>query len=74
MELFAFWVILHAFLLSADSFQNEHFKKKLSLSNGFDPNQAQHFVMPGLSPIKLFCKLRQMSPLVGKELSLQPIS
>ena len=50
--LFACWVILHAFLSSADAFQNQHFRKNLSglpsESNRFDSGQAQHFVGPDL--------------------------
>ena len=30
VSFFAFWVILHAFLSSADFFQNQHFQKMLS--------------------------------------------
>ena len=43
---------LHAFLSSADFFQNEMFqnslKNTISVSNSLDPDQAQHFVGPDL--------------------------
>ena len=40
--------------LSGDIFQNQHFQKifsgTLSVSNGLDPDQAQHSVRPDLGP------------------------
>ena len=57
----AFWVILHAFLLSADFSQNQLFDLKINflknslrnsikVSNSLDPDQAQRFVGPDLGP------------------------
>ena len=48
---FAFWVILHAFLLSADFFLNSTFSEKpfhqyLRVSNSLDPDQDQCFLGP----------------------------
>ena len=45
----------HAFLLSADflkksSFSKKSFRNTFRLSNSLDPDQAQHFVSPGLGP------------------------
>ena len=53
--LFTFWIIFHAFLLSADFFQSQCFKKNISgtdirVSNSLDPDQAQCFVWPVLGP------------------------
>ena len=53
--LFTFWVIFHAFLLSADFFLKINFKKNISVtnirvSNSLDPDQAQRFVRPVLGP------------------------
>ena len=47
------WVIFHAFLSSADCFQNQHLLKKtfrniIRVSNSLDPNQARRFVGPDL--------------------------
>ena len=55
-KLFAYWVIFHDFLSSADFFQNQLFQKILSdrnttrVSNSLDPDQAAHFVGPDLGP------------------------
>ena len=53
--IFAYLVILHTFLLSADFFQNQLFLKNSSkhtirVSNSLDPDQAQRFVGPDLGP------------------------
>ena len=54
IQLFASWVILHAFLSSADFFQNQLLREILSqipsVSNCLDPDQARHFVGPDLGP------------------------
>ena len=42
-HLFAYWVILHALLSSADFYQNQ-----LRVSNKLNPGQARHFVGPDL--------------------------
>ena len=44
-----FWEILHAFLSSADFFQNQ-LSRIPSVSNILDPDQAGHFVGPDLGP------------------------
>ena len=54
-ELLTCWVIFHDFLLTADLFQNQHFKKKsfrntIRVSNNIDPDQVGHFVRPELGP------------------------
>ena len=54
-KLFGCWVILHAFLLSADFFylflrKINFFKKNLSLSKNLDLDQAQQNVRPNLGP------------------------
>ena len=46
---FAYWVILYAFLSSANFFKNLTFLKKsfrttIRVSNSLDPDQARHFV------------------------------
>ena len=45
---------LHAYLSSANFFQNQLFQKILSwipsVSNSLDPDQARHFVGPDLGP------------------------
>ena len=46
---------MHAFLLSADFFQNQLFSKNyfrdtIRVSNSLDPDQAKHFVGPDLGP------------------------
>ena len=50
--LFACWVILHAFLSSADFFQNQlfcnSFRNIIRVSNSLDPDQDQHNVGPEL--------------------------
>ena len=48
-------VILHVFLSSADFFSKSTFSKNCSrntirVSNSLDPDQAGHFVGPGLGP------------------------
>ena len=53
--LFAYWVILHAFLSSVDFFLKSTFSKKsfrntIRVSNSLDPDQARHFVGPDLDP------------------------
>ena len=50
LQLIAYWVILHAFLSSADIFQNKLFKKILLGSNTLDPDQARQNVGPDLGP------------------------
>ena len=47
--------ILPAFLLSAEFFQNQLFRKNslmntIRVSNSFNPDQTLHFVGPGLGP------------------------
>ena len=58
-KLIAYWVIFHAFFLSADFFQlilfqNQVFGKiisgTLSVSNSLDPDQVRHYVGPDLGP------------------------
>ena len=44
-ELFAYWIILHAFLSSADFLQNQLFEKSFQ-----EYHQARHFVRPDLGP------------------------
>ena len=53
--LFAYWVILHAFLSPADFFQNPFFSKNyfrntIRASNSLDSDQARYFVGPDLDP------------------------
>ena len=53
--LFAYWVIFHAFLLSADFFSNSTFSKiifrnTIRESNSWDPDHAQNNVGPDLVP------------------------
>ena len=53
IELFAYWVILHAFLTSADffkTFSKNNFRNTIRVSNSLDPDQARHFVGPNLGP------------------------
>ena len=51
-----YWVILHAFLSSADffffksTFPKNSFRNIIRVSNSLDPDQAQHFVGPDLGP------------------------
>ena len=50
-----YWVILHVFLLSADFFQNQLFRKIIlglpsECQTLLDPDQAQRFVEPDLGP------------------------
>ena len=52
---FGDWVIVHAFLSSADFFQNHifsknYFRNTTRLLNGLDPDQARHFVERDLDP------------------------
>ena len=51
-SIFTDWVVFHAFLSSADFFQNQLFLKTISLrvSNSLDQDQARHFVGPDLGP------------------------
>ena len=54
-KLFAFWVILHAFLPSVDfffklTFSKKSFRNTVRESNSLDPNQARRFVEPDLGP------------------------
>ena len=55
-KFFACWVILHAFLSSADFFQNQLFLKIISqilairVSSSLDPDQVQQNVGPDLDP------------------------
>ena len=52
----ASWVIYHAFLSSADFFQDQLLLKKkyvkntIRVSNSLDPDQARRFVGPDLGP------------------------
>ena len=51
----AYWVILHAFLSSADFFSKSTFSKNsfrntIKVSNRMDPDQAQCFVGPDMDP------------------------
>ena len=54
MQSFAYWVILHDFLSSADFFKIHYFENSFSntirVSNSLDPNQARCFVGPDLVP------------------------
>ena len=63
----SYWVIFHAFLSSADYFQDQLFREILSgipsLSNSLDPDQARHFVGPDLGP-----NCFQQTTLVDKKL------
>ena len=45
---FAYCVIFHAFMLSADFFQYQLFEKKSIQEYSLDLNQAWHFVWPDL--------------------------
>ena len=49
------WVILHAFLSSADffsklTFWKNSFRNTIRMSNNLDPDQARRFVGPDLGP------------------------
>ena len=62
LTLNAYWVILHAFLLSADFSQNQRFKniisgKRLECQTVLFPDQAQYFVslFSGLIWIQAVC-------------------
>ena len=51
----AFWVILHAFLSSADffsksTFMKNYFTNTIRVSNSLDPDVARRFVGPDLGP------------------------
>ena len=57
--LFACWVIFHAFVSSADFFQNKFFWKILlrntiRVSNSLDPDQA--YILSGLIWVQTVCK------------------
>ena len=57
VQFFACWVILHV-LSPVDLSQNQLFKKKsfrnaIKVSGSLDPDQARHFVGPGLGPNRL---------------------
>ena len=45
-----YWIILHAFLSSADFFKITFFKKFFRVSNSLDPDQARRFVGPDQGP------------------------
>ena len=49
MNSLPYWVIFHAFLLSADFFQIS-FLEKPSKSHSLDPDQDKHYVGPDLGP------------------------
>ena len=70
--LFAYWVILHAFLSSADFFQNQLFRKVLS---GV-PSECQTVriqirpdILSALICIQTVCKCYQQTILAGKEIN-----
>ena len=70
-ELFANWVVLNAFLSSADFLQKLTLSKNslrntIRVSNSLDPDQTQHFVEPDLGANCL--QGYQQTTLVGKEL------
>ena len=54
--LFACWVLLHAFLSSADFFSSKltslktFFRATIRVSNSLEPEQARHIVGPDLVP------------------------
>ena len=49
--LFAYWVILHAYLSSDNFFQNRiSFRNTIRVSNSLDPDLARHFVGLDLGP------------------------
>ena len=71
MELNSFtcWVILYAFLSSADLFKKKSknlFRNTIRVSNNLNPDQAQPFVYPDLGP-NCLQRYKQMA-LAGKEL------
>ena len=51
----AYLIILHAFLSSADFFQNQTCRNTIRLSSSLDPDQAQHVVGSDLGP---YCLLK----------------
>ena len=66
----AYWVILHAFLSSADFFQNQRFLKILS---GI-PSECQTIwinILSGVIWVQTVCKHYQQTTLVGKELKVR---
>ena len=66
-QLFAFWVILHAFLSSADFFKSNFSKisirNTLRVTNSLDADQARSFVGHDLG--KTVCKGYQQTTQVG---------
>ena len=59
---FAYWIILHAFLSSADFSKSTFSKKILGVANSLDPDQ----VLSGLIWVQVVCKGYQQTALVGK--------
>ena len=54
-KIFAYWVILQAFLWTVDFMPNSTFSKNsfmntIRVSNSLDPDQARHFDGPDLGP------------------------
>ena len=49
-KIFAYWVIFHNFLSSADFFKISFFRDTFRVSNSLDPDQDCHFVSPDLGP------------------------
>ena len=71
-QLFAYWVILHAFLSSADFFSKSTFLKNsfrnlFRVSNSLDPDQARQ--TSGLLWVQAVCKRYQQTTREGKELN-----
>ena len=69
----ACWVIMHAFLSSAEFFSKSTFSKNsprntIRVSNSLDPDQGRVFL--GLISVQNVCKSYQQTTLVGKQLSL----
>ena len=50
LSIFAYWVILHAFLTSAAFFQNQLLRNTIRVSNSLDPYQARQNVGPDMGP------------------------
>ena len=46
-QLFAYWVIFHAFVVVKITLKNS-FSNTIRVSNGLDPDQDRHFVTPDL--------------------------
>ena len=66
---FAYWVILHAFLsiiFIINFFNNKKFRNTIRVSNNLDPDQARHFVGPDLGSI---CLQGYQQMTLDKELS-----